>query len=152
MKNRKKASLSRRRLLDTARRLLSRAQDLATERHPLLKGAFQLRGTRCGKDNCKCTQGELHTTAVLVVSEDGRRRSYYLRGAERPEVQRRVERYQRFRTKRAEINRLSTEVLETADDLLESLAERHSPQRDARTARRPSKSRKEPHSTEESER
>ena len=141
------ASRSRHRLLDSTRELLSRAEDLVTERGPLLKGAFQLRGTRCGKGHCKCTQGELHTTAVLIVSESGNRRSYYLRASERPEVQRRVGRYQRFRAKRAELHRLSAEVLGAADDLLEALVEPHNPQRGAREghrAGRPRKGRKAP--------
>jgi len=131
MTDRENASRSRRRLLDSARGLLSRAQQLVEERGPLLRGAFQLRGTRCGKDNCKCSQGELHTTAVLVVSEGGNRRSYYVRPKERPEVQRRVERYQRFRGGRAEMNRLNVELLGAADDLLDALAEPHRPQREA---------------------
>lgn len=128
--NHEKASRSRRRLLDAARTLISRAEELAAERGPLLRAAFQLRGTRCGKDNCKCTQGELHTTAVLIVSEGGSRRSFYVRPAERPEVQRRVERYQRIRTKRAELSKLNAELLDAADDLLDALAEPHHPQRD----------------------
>jgi hypothetical protein len=131
MADRDKASRSRRRLLDTARDALSRAEQLANERGPLLRAAFQLRGTRCGKQNCKCNQGQLHTTAVLVVSEEGKRRSYYIRSPERPEVQRRVERYQRFRAGRIEINRLATEILNACDELLDALAEPHAPQRDA---------------------
>lgn len=131
MSDREKASRSRRRLLDTAHSLLSRAEELVTERGPLLRGAFQLRGTRCGKDNCKCSQGELHATAVLVVSEDGNRRSYYVRPEERSEVQRRVERYQRFRGGRADLNKLNAEVLGAADELLAALVEPHHPQREA---------------------
>lgn len=130
MINHEKASRSRRRLLDAARSLLSRAQELVAERGPLLRGAFQLRGTRCGKDNCKCAQGELHPTAVLVVSEDGSRHSFYVRPAERAEVQQRVERYQRFRGGRAELNKLNAEVLGAADDLLAALVEPRHPQRE----------------------
>ena len=132
MNDREKASRSRHDVLDAARRLLSRARELVAERGPLLRGAFQLRGTRCGKESCKCTRGELHTTAVLVVSEGGERRSYYLRGPERPEVQRRVERYQRFRSTRADLSKLNARVLAAADELLDALAEPHSPQRDAK--------------------
>ena len=137
MKNHEKASQSRRRLLEATRALLARAQELVAERGPLLRGAFQLRGTRCGKKNCKCTRGELHPTAVLVVSEEGIRRSYYVRPAERAEVQRRLERYQRCRAQRAELNRLNVEVLGAADDLLEALLEPHRPQRDAAAGARP---------------
>ena len=142
MINREKASRSRRQLLDATRRLLSRTEDLVAERGPLLRGAFQLRGTRCGKENCKCAHGEQHTTAVLVISVDGKRRSYYLRASERPEVQRRVERYQRFRTKRAELNKLNAEVLGAADGLIEALAEPHRPKRDTLAGNRDGRRRK----------
>lgn len=130
MTDREKASRSRRRLLDAAREFLSRVEKLAHERGPLLKASFQLRGTRCGKENCKCTRGDLHNTAVLIASDGGKRRSYYVRGPERPEVQRRVERYRRFRAVRIELNKLAAEVLGACDDLLDALAEPHSPQRD----------------------
>jgi hypothetical protein len=116
---------------ELARQLLSRTEELLGERGRLLRGAFQLRGTRCGKENCKCNEGELHTTAVLVVSENGKRRSYYLRGPERPEVKRRVERYRRFRAGRIELKKLTTELLDACGDLLDALAEPHAPQRDS---------------------
>ena len=130
MSKHEKASSSRRRLLELARKFLARVEELVAERGPLLRGAFQLRGTRCGKDNCKCNQGELHTTAVLIVSEGGGRRSYYLRGPERPEVQRRVERYQQFRQRRMALHKLHDEVSEAADEFLDALLEPHRPQRE----------------------
>jgi hypothetical protein len=126
-----KASSSRRRMLTTARLLLQRTEQLIAERGPLLRGAFQLRGTRCGKDSCKCARGELHPTAVLVVSEEGRRRSYYVRPSERAEVQQRVDRYRGFRRKRTELGRLTVEVLGAADELLVALLEPHRPARAA---------------------
>ena len=131
MSKRQKASRARRRLLDAARAVLSRSEQLVTERGSLLKAAFQLRGTRCGKNNCKCTEGQLHTTAVLVVSEQGKRRSYYVRGPQRPDVKRRVDNYQRLRTGRIELSRLMAEVLGAADDLLDALAEPHVSRTDA---------------------
>lgn len=142
MANREKASRARRRLLDAARAVVARSEELVTERGPLLRAAFQLRGTRCGKKNCKCTEGELHTTAVLVVSEEGKRRSYYVRGPERPDVKRRVEKYKRFRAGRIELNRLMAEVLTTVDDLLDGLAEPHVPRRDAKGGGRRGRSRR----------
>ena len=126
-----KASRVRRRLRETAQELVARVEKLIGERGPLLRGAYQLRGTRCGKDTCKCARGELHPTAVLIVSEDGRRRSYYVRPSERAEVQRRVERYRGVRAARAEVSRLTVEVLGAADELLEALLEPHRPERGA---------------------
>jgi len=129
--NTDKASHSRQRALESAQSFLDLARHTITERGPVLRGAFQLRGTRCGKEGCKCNDGQLHTTAVLIVSEAGKRRSYYVRPPDRPEVQRRVERYHRFRAKRAELSKLSEQVLSATADLLDAIAEPHEPQRDA---------------------
>ena len=138
--NNDKASRSRQKALASAQAFLELVRHAVTERGPLLKGAYQLRGTRCGKAGCKCNQGELHTTAVLIVSEAGKRRSYYVRPPERPEVQRRVERYLRLRASRSELSKLSDEVLSATDDLLDAVAEPHRPQRVA--AARHSRSRR----------
>ena len=144
MSNHEQASDSRRRLRETTATLLARVEQLIAERGPLLRGAFQLRGTRCGKATCKCARGELHPTAVLVVSEQGKRRSFYVRPAERDEVQRRVERCQRLRTKRAELSQLTVEVLAAADALLEALVEPHRPERAASAGARPTRRGKSP--------
>jgi hypothetical protein len=125
-----KASRARQRLRKAARKHDSFVEALVSERGPLLRGTFHLGHTRCGKDNCKCAQGELHTTAVLVVSDKGDRHTFYLRAAERPEVHRRAERYRRFRKTRAELRKLSGEILKAADELLQALLEPHTPQRD----------------------
>lgn len=131
MSDLEKASRSRRQMLDTARALLAGTEQLVAERGPLLKGAYQLRGTRCGKPTCKCARGELHPTAVLVVSQDGRRRSYYVRPAERAEVQQRVARYLHYRGEQATLTRLTVEVMAAADELLAALLEPHQPLRAA---------------------
>jgi len=143
MTKRKKASRARQRLLEAARQHDALVKSLVSERGPVLKGTFHLGGTRCGKDNCRCGQGELHTTAVLAVSDKGDRRTFYVRGAERPEVQRRAERYRRFRKTRADLRKLDGEILGAADALLEALLEPYAPQRDdqdgddSRRSRRP---------------
>lgn len=130
MSKRESASRARQRLRQAARQHDSLLEALVGERGPLLRGTFHLGHTRCGKDNCKCAQGELHTTAVLVVSDKGAKRTFYLRGVERPEVQRRAERYRRFRKTRAELKKLDREILGAVDELLEALLEPHTPQRD----------------------
>jgi len=127
--NLNKASRSRQLLLDSTQALELCAKEVVTERGPLLKGYYQPRGTRCGKDNCKCNQGELHSTAVLIVVQDGKRRSYYVRPPERPEVQRRVQRYQRLRERQSEMRKLNEQAQAALDDLLDALTEPHQPQR-----------------------
>jgi hypothetical protein len=141
----KKASQLRQRLRDVESRLISLIGNLVDERGPLVRGTFQQHGTRCGKPNCKCVQGELHPTAVLVVNEEGNRRTFYVRIPERAGLQRRTERYRRFRKRRAELVRVGTELLRLVDELLETLIEPYSPQR-RRQPRKPiGKRRKPPH-------
>jgi hypothetical protein len=142
MTNHEQASDSRRRLRETAAALLARVEQLIAERGPLLRAAFQLRGTRCGKATCKCARGELHPTAVLVVSQEGKRRSFYVRPTERAEVQRRVERYQRVRARRAELKQLTDAVLVLADALLAALLEPHRPERAATDGDQPARRRR----------
>jgi hypothetical protein len=124
-----KVSRLRQRLNDAADRYLSLVEGLVGERGPLLQGSFLRHGTRCGKPNCKCTQGELHNTAVLSVSEDGKRRSIYVRPPDRLEVERRTDRYRRFRRGRSELVKLHAEIVKIADELLASLLQPYVPKR-----------------------
>lgn len=138
----KKASQQRKRLLDVESRLISLIRSLVDERGPMVRGVFQTHGTRCGKPNCKCTQGDLHPTAVLVVSHEGKRRTVYVPIPDRLEIQRRSERYRRFRQSRAELAKLGTELLGLVDKLLETLIDPYSPQRRTQPRKRIGKRRK----------
>ena len=140
----KKASQLRQRLRDVERRLTSLIGSLVDERGPLVRGVFQQHGTRCGKPNCKCAQGALHSTAVLAVSEEGKRRNVYVPIPDRLELQRRTERYRRFRQSRAELARLGGELLGLVDELLEALIEPYSPKQRRRPRKGIFKRRKRP--------
>ena len=118
-----RASAARRRLREVAAKHGTLLESLVAERGPLLRGTFQFRRTRCGKEGCKCAQGELHTAAALVVSEGGERRTIYLRTTERPEAQRRAERYRRFRKTRSELKRMDAQIAQALDELLAALIE-----------------------------
>ena len=135
MTRRPESSRLRQRLVQMAKRLSYLIDGLAAERGPVVRGAFQLHGTRCGKPNCRCMRGELHPTAVLAVTEKGQRRNVYLRPVDREKVQRLSERYRRFREARAEIVKLSAEVLSLADQLLETLIEPYHPKKRKTTNR-----------------
>ena len=141
----KKASQLRQRLRDVESRLISLIGSLVDERGPLVRGTFQQHGTRCGKPNCKCAQGDLHPTAVLAVSEEGKRRNVYVPIPDRLELQRRSERYRRFRQSRAELARLGGELLGLVDELLETLIEPYAPKRRRRPRKQIGKRRKPPH-------
>lgn len=138
----KKASQLRQRLIDVESRLISLIESLVDERGPLVRGVYQSHGTRCGKPNCKCAQGDLHPTAVLAVSQKGERRNVYVAIPDRGELRRRSERYRGFRQSRAELARLGTELLGLADNLLEALIEPYSPQRRRQPRKRIGKRRK----------
>jgi hypothetical protein len=82
----------------------------------------------------------LHQTAVLVVSEEGKRRNIYVRIADRPSLKRRSERYLSCRKKRAELAKLAIETLALVDELLEALVTPYSPAR-TRQAKKPGRTR-----------
>jgi hypothetical protein len=122
----------RQRLRSLTQRLSSRIEALTSTKGPLVQGAFQINGTTCGNPNCKCARGELHPTAILVTSENGKRRNIYVPATDRPEIQRRNRRYQHWRKARADVVKLSAEILTLADALMEALAEVYVPKRKVR--------------------
>ncbi len=128
MTDRTKTSKTRQQLRDLSRQLISKIELLMAERGPLVKGMLQSHGTRCGKPNCKCMRGELHQTALLVVSQKGKRRNIYVPASDRPELKRRSARYRKLRQARADIVKLSEEILKLADFLVDSLCEPYMPE------------------------
>lgn len=123
-----KASQVRQQMSETAGQLASTIQATLAERGPLVKGLFQMHGTRCGQPNCSCVKGQLHRTAVLVVNQKGKRRNIYVPIPDRPEIQLRSQRYRRLRQARAEIVKLSAETLRLIDDLVDALSESYVPE------------------------
>ncbi|MCA1626350.1 MAG: hypothetical protein LC742_00050 [Acidobacteria bacterium] len=51
----------------------------ATKISDLQPGHIQQRRVRCGKSNCRCASGELHTAYYHVWHDDGRRFQRYVR-------------------------------------------------------------------------
>jgi hypothetical protein len=66
---------------------------------------------------------------VLLVSEEGKRKSVYVRPPDRLEVERRTDRYRNFRRGRIELVKLHAEIVKIADELLVALLEPYVPQR-----------------------
>lgn len=119
----------RQRLHDAASRYAALVQDIVAESGPLLTGTYLSSGTRCGNPNCKCARGELHDTGVVVMNEDGKRKSVYVRKSERAAVKRRTDRYRRLRQRRAELGKLHAEIIALGDEIVESLSEPYVPER-----------------------
>ena len=128
MSNRREISGARQQLRELVGRLAANVEGVLAQRGPVVKGLFQLNGLRCGQANCKCSRGQLHPTAMLVVPEKGKRRNIYVPVVDRPEIQRRSQRYRKLRQARAEIVKLNAEILKLTDLILELLSEEYVPE------------------------
>ena len=121
------ASSARKKLIDTAEAFTASLRTLIEERGPLIPGSFSVHGQRCGNPSCKCTRGELHSTAVLLVPTKGKKRCLYVRPPDRPDVKRRTEAYRRFKRHMALLTKLHLEARRLANALLEALSEPYQP-------------------------
>ena len=108
------------------------AKSLPKTASQILNGGLYLQGVRCGKPNCKCARGELHTAYYFFTRRRGKLTKTYVRKADVEEFSRLVEesaerrsqvRYEReymkdlFRRLR-EQNRRSEAVLKQAKEYL----------------------------------
>jgi hypothetical protein len=82
------ATSRRRQKLWQAYAALARTLRTLQRSQPMVPGSLYLLRRKCGKPNCRCTQGQLHASWVLTRSESGRSRLYGVpkeqRGALRP--------------------------------------------------------------------
>ena len=66
----------------------------------MIRGSVVVQRRRCGKANCRCTDGEsLHEATVLSYSEDGRNRTVMLAADQVGPVRAAVERYRAAQAK-----------------------------------------------------
>ena len=71
------AILSRAQLSAAERNFRSRITQLAASRR-LLRGSLSLRSRKCGKPNCRCAAGELHSSLYLVHRSGGKLRQIFV--------------------------------------------------------------------------
>ena len=69
---------------------------------PLVKGTVYPLRRRCGKPSCRCARGELHESLVLTASVEGRTKLRSLAEEQAERVRELTQRYQQFRTARAD--------------------------------------------------
>lgn len=84
---------------------------------PLIKGTVYELKRRCGKPQCRCARGELHTRMVLSSSEQGRTRLRVIPPGTLVEVQIKVRHYQQFRRARARLGEIYRRMLNLADQM-----------------------------------
>lgn len=82
---------------------------------PLLKGTVYELKRQCGKPGCRCRQGHLHATMVLVASEGGRKKLRVIRKGYLVEVKIKAGRYRKVRAARAEFIQLARRAVAAMD-------------------------------------
>ena len=91
--------------------------DLAISR-PMARGLVYVLKRKCGKDNCRCVKGKLHSQVCLAWGEGGKKYLRPLRGQEEIDRYKKLTRNRhRFRKARAEFIRLSKRVVELSNKL-----------------------------------
>jgi hypothetical protein len=113
-----KASVIRQKILQDFNELHKLGKVLLT-RKPMVKGTVYEFKNRCGKKNCRCRRGELHTRMALSYSEHGRTKLRYLKADEVRQYQWLTGNYRVFRLARAKLVKLVKEILSLANDLEE---------------------------------
>jgi len=87
---------------------------------PMIQGSFYLLRRQCGKPNCRCATGQLHTTWVLTRSEAGRHRLYVVPQDQRARVRRLAAEYRRYQRARAALGKRHHRMLAWVDRLAQA--------------------------------
>jgi hypothetical protein len=108
--------------LSSLRRQLLALQEQAQEllapflgRDPLLAGSVYTLRRRCGKPNCRCTQGHLHATEILSYRGQGRVQNITPRPGELAALRTLTDSYRRFRQARGGLVKLQRQMLVVID-------------------------------------
>jgi len=92
-------------LSDAERRFRSRLTQLVHD-HWFLRGTLSVRPRKCGKLNCRCARGELHSSLYLVQSHDGKPRQLCIPKPWEERVRQAVNDYQEMQRLIEEISEL----------------------------------------------
>ena len=101
------------RLADQNRKLIP----VFLERSQMVKGTVYLLKRRCGKSNCRCARGQLHTTTVLTASISGRTRLKTIPAEQIEKLKLLTKQYRRFRIARANFVKRYTQILKIIDKI-----------------------------------
>ena len=104
-------SLSRNKLSVTERNFRSRIAQLASGQW-FLRGTLSERSGTCGKTNCRCARGELHTSLYLVQSQDGKPRQICVPKAWQQRIRQAVNDYRLMQELIEEVSKLEWKRLQ----------------------------------------
>ena len=96
---------------------LSRLKDSLATRKPMSRGTVYELRRKCGKENCRCQEGDLHKQICLSWGEGGKGRLRPLRGPEIEKYKKLTGYHNKFRKSRAKFRKLSKEVVELSNQL-----------------------------------
>jgi hypothetical protein len=88
--------------------------------HLMVPGTLYRLRRQCGKPNCRCAQGELHTSWVLTRSESGRSRLYAVPADQRGRLRPLTREYRIWQRARARLVKQSAALVVRVDQLAES--------------------------------
>jgi len=87
-------------------------------RNKLIAGTPVEKYKACNKGNCRCTRGELHGPTYYISRKEGEKtKMIYIRQALWPKVEEKVKRYQRWRSIRARLVKVNSEILLIVDKM-----------------------------------
>jgi len=107
----------RQRLAEVGRQYHHQLEILLRERGPLIRGSFGTRARVCGRPNCRCADGQLHTSKYLTASDGGRVRQVHVPVSDELHVAEGVRRYRRFGQARARLAELVKAQLKLIDQI-----------------------------------
>lgn len=90
-----------------------------SDTRPALRARVERLRRRCGKDGCRCQDGGLHESVVLVDRSSGERKIRKVRPGEQLRLRKLTRRYRDLRRGRAQLSKLHAEVLSCCDRLYE---------------------------------
>jgi hypothetical protein len=85
----------------------------------MIQGSFYLLHRKCGKPNCRCASGHLHSSWVLSRSEEGKDRLYSIPKDQRARVRKEATEYRRYQRARALLVKRQAQLLALADEIAE---------------------------------
>ncbi|MCP4591053.1 MAG: hypothetical protein GY842_09930 [bacterium] len=97
--------IPRAKMLDTERRIRSRLARLVAN-FALVRGSIQQRERACGKPNCRCAQGEKHSSIYLVARDEGKYQQLFIPKALEPHARRWAQDYQEARDLLEQLSKL----------------------------------------------
>jgi hypothetical protein len=83
----------------------------------MVQGSFYLQQRRCGKANCRCAQGQLHSAWVITRSQEGKSHTYMVPVEERARLRQLTEEYRRYQRSRAVLIKRHLKLLEWVDQM-----------------------------------